>query len=99
MLVLHTGTSAGWYGGGIAPHQIPCLTDGESSSTGTYLPKVEQGAPRALARAPLMRLHLQALKGTGSIPDRPPETKPSRPCCVPTKVPALRIQTPSLGER
>lgn len=58
MLVLRTGTSAGWCGGGIAPHQIPRLTDGESSSIGTCLLKVEQGAPRPLARAPSLRLCL-----------------------------------------
>lgn len=58
MLILHTRTSTGWCRVGIAPHQIPYLTDGESSSTGTYLLKVEQGAPRPLARAPAMSLCL-----------------------------------------
>lgn len=76
------------------PHQTPCLTDGESSSTVTKdLLKVERGAPRPLARAPSVHLRLQAWKGTRSIPDRPPETKPSRLHCVLTKVRSLRMQT------
>lgn len=98
MLVLHTdlcGLAWRWH----CSSPDPCLTDGESSSTG--LPAEGHGVPsqgpgKGSADAP-------AFTSIEGYREDPPIV-PLRPNLLDLvvfrlKVPALRIQTPSLGER